>query len=49
MYDNYEPDTLKNENVTPSEKLEENNFLIEVLKTPVMNKAKEWLRSKGDN
>lgn len=47
LFNNYEVDSTVNEYVSPVERQEENEFLDEVLKTPVMKAAMKFLQDKG--
>lgn len=47
LFNNYEPDMLINEYVSPIEREEENDFINEVLQTPVMKSAMKFLQEKG--
>lgn len=48
LYDNYEVDSNTKETVTSSEQTEENDFIREILNTPVMKAAMKFLQQKGD-
>ncbi|KAJ8668007.1 hypothetical protein QAD02_009670 [Eretmocerus hayati] len=43
LYDNYQRDGSKKEDLTPERRNEENAFLDEIVKTPVMSRALNWL------
>lgn len=47
LFNNYELDSLVNEYVSPIERQEENDFIDEMLKTPVMKLAMKFLQEKG--
>lgn len=47
LFNNYEVDSTINEYVSPVERQEENEFIDEVLKTPVMKAAMKFLQDKG--
>lgn len=47
LFDNYEADTMINENVTPQELREEDEFLDKILDTAVMKIAMTYLQQKG--
>lgn len=47
LFNNYELDSAINEYVSPIEREEENEFINEILKTPVMKTAMKFLQDKG--
>lgn len=47
LFNNYELDAAINEYVSPNEREEENEFIDELLKTPVMKTAMKFLQDKG--
>lgn len=47
LFNNYELDSAVNEYVSPIERQEENDFIDELLKTPVMKAAMKFLQDKG--
>lgn len=47
LFNNYELDSAVNEYVSPIERQEENDFVDELLKTPVMKAAMKFLQDKG--
>lgn len=47
LYDNYLPDAFMNEDVTPAEVKEEEEFMKAVLNTTAMSLTKSLLSSKG--
>lgn len=48
LFNNYEMDSTVNEYVSPLERQEENEFIDELLKTPVMKAAMKFLQDKGN-
>ena len=46
LYDNFQRDASQTENMTPERRNEENSFLDEIVKTPVMSRALNWLVEK---
>lgn len=48
LFNNYEVDSTINEYVSPLEREEENEFIDELLKTPVMKAAMKFLQDKGN-
>lgn len=47
LYDNYEVDSYLKETVSSNEQVEENDFIHEILSTPVMKAAMKFLQRKG--
>lgn len=47
LYDNYVVDSYSKETVTPTEQIEENDFIREILNTTVMKAAMTFLQRKG--
>lgn len=47
LFDNYEIDASIRETVTPIEQSEENDFIAELLKTPIMKASMDFLQKKG--
>lgn len=46
LYDNYERDGTKPENITPEKEREEEAFIDEIMKTSIMTKAMDWLSAQ---
>lgn len=47
LYDNYEVDSYVKESVSSIEQVEENDFIREILNTPVMKAAMKFMQRKG--